>query len=90
MRLFQQGVKDGIEANDRFVVSNQDSLLVLIEEMKPVRKYPDKEWLIKLLSKIPGKSCEIFARNYVPPPRAVAPIRRSVMMDNSDNFWTGL
>ena len=59
----------------------------------PPDKWPRKDWLITLLAKVPGESCEIFQRNYKPPadaqPRRKA-ARQEVYVDNSDGFWTGL
>ena len=52
-------------------------------------KMPDKDWLMVLLAKIPGKSCPIFAKGYTPPPRAVAN-RTEITLNNHDGFWTGL
>ena len=52
-------------------------------------KMPDTDWLLVLLAKVPGKSCPIFAKGYVPPSRP-PPNRTVVKLDNRDGFWTGL
>ena len=87
--LFTEAVNAGIEAKKPFVIANRVGLLQLIAEINMKGKMPDKDWLLVLLSKIPGKSCPLFAKGYEPPKRA-PPVRAVVEVSNHDDFFTGL
>ena len=44
-----------------------------------------------LLAKVPGQTCEIFSRDYVPPaPGKVKRQAQPVMVYNDDGFWDGI
>ena len=89
VHMFVKAVRDGILKQDPFVLEHSASLAQLAQELSMRGKMPDTDWLLVLLAKVPGKSCPIFAKGYVPPPR---PLPNCVVMqlDNQDGFWTGL
>ena len=72
-----------------FVIENSVGLVQLVEELTKRGKMPDTDWLLVLLAKVPGPSCPIFAKGYVPPYRPV-PNHTVVKLDNQDGFWAGL
>ena len=90
VEMFKEAVDDGIQQKKPFVISNRVGLLQLIDEIQMKGKMPDKDWLMVLLAKIPGKSCPIFAKGYVPPTKPQLVNRPEVTLNNHDGFWTGL
>ena len=89
VQMFTAGVRDGIKKKVPFVLEHSTGLVQLVEELTMKGKMPDTDWLLVLLAKVPGKSCPIFAKGYVPPARP-APTRIEMKLDNRDGFWTGL
>ena len=89
LQLFTEAVHAGIKNKTPFVIAHRVGLLQLIDEMNMPGKMPDKEWLLVLLAKVPGKSCPLFAKGYAPPKRA-PPNRTVVQVPNHDAFFTGL
>ena len=89
VQMFTVGVIDGIKKQVPFVLEHSTGLVQLVEELSMKGNMPDTDWLLVLLAKVPGKSCPIFAKGYVPPSRP-APNRTEVKLDNRDGFWTGI
>ena len=87
--LFKQAVEDGIQRKVPFVMAHRVGMLALVEEMNKKGKMPDKEWLLILLAKVPGRSCPLFAKGYEPPKKP-APNRTDVQIPNQDAFYTNL
>ena len=88
LRLFEIHVERGIEAKDKFCKNNKVGLRNLIAVMKKPNKLPKKSWLITLLSKVPGPSCEIFQPLYRPPVRPKPPqFATKALIDNRDGWY---
>ena len=87
--LFQAAVEDGIQKKTPFVIAHRVGLLALVAEMNKKGKMPDKDWLLVLLAKVPGRSCPLFFKGYEPPKKP-APNRTDVQVPNQDAFFTGL
>ena len=68
------------------VLHRMESLAELMEE----GQLPDNDWLLLLLSKMPGDSCPIFGKGYryVRPPSARA--RPEILLYDEDCFFEGL
>ena len=64
IKLFTNAVYRGIREKTPFVIANREGLENLIKLLQSKVKWPEKEWLILLLAKVPGDSCEIFHRDY--------------------------
>ena len=89
VQMFTVAVRDGILKQDPFVLKHSAALVQLVEELTMKGKKPDTDWLLVLLAKVPGESCPIFAKGYVPPPSRPIP-NCVVKHDNRDGFWTGV
>ena len=91
VKLFTDAVHKGIRTKDPFVLENRPGLENLIKVLQQKVKWPEKDWLILLLAKVPGKSCPIFQRDYEPPaPGQVKREAKPVPLFNDDGFWDGL
>ena len=62
LSLWKTAVYDAIKANKNNKVKDKEynRMLSTIELIEWENKLPDNEWLIRVLSYIPGPSCEIF------------------------------
>ena len=67
IRLLTVAVEVGIRRKDPFCLEHRVGLLNLLKLFEKVYKQPNKEWLILLLSKVPGPKAPLFQKGYVPP-----------------------
>ena len=91
IRLLTVAVEQGIRKKDPFCVQHKAGLTNLLKLFEQPFKQPNKEWLILLLSKVPGPKAPLFQKGYVPPKEKTELRLKDVKhFDNSDGFWDGL
>ena len=67
LRLFREGIKEGVRRKRKFVVQHQQGLTALSKLMEVPTKVPDNQWLLLLIAAVGGPEHPVFQKGYVPP-----------------------
>ena len=88
-RLVKHHVTAALRQKDPFVTAHKPAFQELLKLLEKPTKSPNRDWLMTVLMKVPGKQCVIFQKGYKPPKKERVD-EQPVYIDNSDGFFDNL